>query len=50
VVVNEPTGLSDKVAWENGVAISVALRDGTRVSIGATASASLVTATLRALR
>ena len=50
VVVNEPAGSLDNLAPENGVAISVALSDGTRVSIGAAASASLVTATLRALR
>jgi transposase len=49
VVVNEPAGSSDK-ALESGVAISVVLPDGTRVSIGATVSANLVTATLRALR
>jgi len=49
VVVNEPAGSSDK-ASENGVAISVALPDGTRVRIGAATSASLVTAILRALR
>jgi transposase len=50
VVVNEPAGSSDKAGLESGVAISVVLPDGTRVSIGATVSANLVTATLRALR
>ena len=50
VVVNEPAGSSDKVASENRVAVSVALPDGTRVSIGIAATASLATATLRALR
>ena len=50
VGVNEPAGSSDRTAWENGVAISVVLADGTRVSIDATASTSLVTAALRALR
>lgn len=50
VVVAEPTPTPGKVASEDRAAISVALSDGTRVSISARASASLVTATLRALR
>lgn len=50
VVVEEPARSGGKAASEASVPISVELRDGTRVNIGATAPASLVTATLRALR
>ena len=50
VVVDEPPGMSGKAAAEEPAAISVELSDGTRVSIGATAPAGLVTTTLRALR
>jgi len=50
VVVDEPACLPDKTASEGEAPICVELPDGTRVRIGATASASLVTATLRALR
>lgn len=50
VVVNEPTCAPERVASEERAPISVELSDGTRVRIGATAPASLVTATLRALR
>jgi len=49
VVVDEPRP-SSMNASEGRTAIRVELSDGTRVSIGATAPASLVTATLRALR
>ena len=50
VVVDEPTCLPGKTASESEAPICVELPDGTRVRIRATASASLVTATLRALR
>jgi transposase len=50
VVMDEPARLSVKVGSDDGTSISVTLPDGTRVGIGATASASLVTAILRALR
>lgn len=50
VMMEEPASSGGKAASETSVPISVALRDGTRVDIGATAPASLVTATLRALR
>lgn len=50
VVVNEPACLPGQTASEGETPICVELSDGTRVRIGATASASLVTATLRALR
>jgi transposase len=49
VVVDEPACLPAQPA-SDGTPICVELSDGTRVRIGATASASLVTATLRALR
>ena len=50
VVMEEPARSGGKAASQTSVAISVELRGGTRVNIGATAPASLVTATLRALR
>ena len=50
VVVDEAGCLRGKAASEDRAPINVALPDGTRVSIGVTAPASLVTATLRALR
>jgi len=50
VVVDEPRCSPGKAASEESAPISVALPDGTRVSIGATAPATLVTVTLRALR
>jgi transposase len=50
VVVDEPASPGGKAASEDRAPISVELGDGTRVTIGATAPASLVTATLRALR
>ena len=50
VVMDEPAGLSVNVGSDERTSISVTLPDGTRVGIGATASASLVTAILRALR
>ena len=50
VVVDEPRPIPVKAASEDKPAICVELSDGTRVSIGVTAPASLVTATLRALR
>ena len=55
VVVDEPkpiamNGTSENGTSEDRTAIRVELSDGTRVSIGATAPASLVTVTLRALR
>jgi len=50
VVVDEPGPIAMKATSEDRTAISVELSDGTRVSIGVTAPASLVTATLRALR
>jgi len=50
VVVDEPARLPGKPASEGEAPICVELPDGTRVRVGATASASLVTATLRALR
>ena len=50
VVVAEPTPTPGQRAWEDRAAISVARSDGTRVSIRAGASPSVVTATLRALR
>lgn len=49
VVVDEPACLPGQTASDQ-TPICVELSDGTRVRIGATASASLVTATLRALR
>jgi transposase len=49
-VVDEPGCSSGKAASDDWAPINVALPDGTRVSIGLTAPASLVTATLRALR
>jgi hypothetical protein len=50
VVVDEPACSLVRTASEDKEPICVELSDGTRVRIGATASASLVTATLRALR
>jgi len=50
VVVDESARLPDKVGLDDRTSINVTLPDGTRVGIGATASASLVSATLRALR
>lgn len=50
VVVGEPGPVPMKPRSEEGSAINVELSDGTRVSIGVTAPASLVTVTLRALR
>lgn len=50
VVVDEPTCSGGRAASEDRAPISVELGDGTRVNIGATAPASLVTVTLRALR
>ena len=50
VVVDEPRCSPGKAASEERAPINVALPDGTRVSIGVTAPASLVMATLRALR
>lgn len=50
VVVDEPACSPGKATLEDKAPIRVELRDCTRVNIGATASASLVTATLRALR
>jgi transposase len=49
-VVDEPACSLVRTASEDKEPICVELSDGTRVRIGATASASLVTATLRALR
>jgi hypothetical protein len=48
--MEEPGCSLGKAASEDRAPINVALPDGTRVSIGVTAPASLVTATLRALR
>jgi transposase len=48
VVVDEPACLPGKMAPESETPICVESSDGTRVRIGGTASASLVTATLRA--
>lgn len=50
VVMEEPGCSLGKAASEDRAPINVALPDGTRVSIGVTAPASLVTVTLRALR
>ena len=50
VAVDEPASTGGKSASEARAPISVELGDGTRVNIGSTAPASLVTATLRALR
>lgn len=50
VVMDGPAPLSVKVGLDDRTSISVTLPDGTRVGIGATASARLVTAILRALR
>ena len=50
VVVDEPRPIPMKATSEDRPAIKVELSDGTRVSIGVTAPASLVTVTLRALR
>jgi transposase len=50
VVVEEPACLPGGTVSEGEAPICVELTDGTRVRIGATATASLVTATLRALR
>ena len=50
VVEDAPASSADKAASEDRAPISVELSDGTRVNIGAAAPASLVTATLRALR
>ena len=50
VVVDGSACSGGKAAPEARAPISVELADGTRVNISATASASLVTATLRALR
>lgn len=50
VVVDEPACLPGRTASESETPICVELSDGTRVRIGAAASASLITATLRALR
>jgi transposase len=44
VVLDEPRPIPANVTPEDGAVISVELPDGTRVSIGATAPASLVTA------
>jgi transposase len=50
VVVGEPACSPGKPRLEEKTPISVELSDGTRVSISATASAAVITATLRALR
>jgi hypothetical protein len=50
IVVDEPRPIPMNATSEDGTAIRVELSDGTRVSIGVTALASLVTAILRALR
>jgi transposase len=50
VVVDEPVCPGGRAASDDRAPIRVELGDGTRVHIGATAPASLVTATLRALR
>jgi len=50
VVADEPRPIPMKTTSEDRTAIRVELSDGTRVSIGVTAPASLVTVTLRALR
>jgi transposase len=50
VVVDEPACLPDKAVSEDKAPICVELSDGTWVRIGVTASASLISATLRALR
>ena len=50
VVVDEPRRVPVNATSEDSPAIKVELSDGTRVSIGATAPASLVTVSLRALR
>ena len=50
VVVDEPRSSPMNGTSEDKTAIRVELSDGTRVSIGAAAPASLVTVTLRALR
>ena len=50
VMVGEPPGLPGQVRSDDRTSIRVTLPDGTRVGIDATASAGLVTATLRALR
>jgi len=50
ILLADPTPPPGTVASEDGTAIGVDLSDGTRVSISARASASLVTAVLRALR
>jgi transposase len=50
ILVADSTPPPGTVASEDGTSISVELSDGTRVSIGARTSASLVTAVLRALR
>lgn len=50
VVVDEPKPIPMEATSGDRTAIRVELSDGTRVSIGVTAPASLVTVTLRALR